>query len=66
MTTNKTSSADFNFLSSILVQKILLLNDNLVYDSLHTLAKQELFIVNIRDDIQIHNFVMVKMELLSH
>ena len=46
--------------------KILLLNDNFVYVSLHTRAKQELFIVNIHEDIQLHNFVMVKMELLSH
>ena len=34
-----TFSADFNFLLSILVQKILVLNDNLVYVSLHTRAK---------------------------
>ena len=63
MTTKKTSSGDFNFLLSKQLQKIVLLNDNLVYVSLHTRAKKELLIVNISEDIQTNNFVMVKMDL---
>ena len=38
----------------------------IVYVSLHTRAKQEFAIVNIREDIQTNNFVMLKIELLSH
>ena len=29
-------------------------------------AKQELFVLNIREDIQTNNFVTVKLDLLSH
>jgi hypothetical protein len=62
-----TSSGNFKFLLSILEQRFLWFNDNLVYVSLHTLSKQELFIVNSREDIQTNNFfIMVKMDLLPH
>ena len=49
----KTSSSTFNYLLSILVQKIVF-NDYLVYVRLHICAKYEFFIVIIGGDVLSH------------